>query len=267
MSQFDESAGGRPTSRWKDELALAFLFLTRLPLYRLIGNIDVSDRPLMSSAWAFGLVGIVVGAVGGIAYWFAVTLGLPNGAAALIALAASTVVTGALHEDGLADVADGFGGGSDLESKKRIMRDSRIGSYGVLVLIFAIGLKAATLGAIGDPELVFSALIASHAIARGVLPAIANRFELARGDGLGSSAGRPDTQGALFGLGIATGIAVIALPAGIGLAAALVGLGAAMVVAVLAKQQIGGLTGDVYGAAEQMAEVAALLTITAYLAG
>lgn len=252
-------AGG-PTGRWRDDLGLAFAFLTRLPWP---GRLP-ADRPLMAAAWAFPVVGLAIGLIATLGYRVADGLGLPVGIAALAAVAASTLATGALHEDGLADVADGFGGGRDPEAKRRIMRDSRIGSYGVLVLIFATAAKLATLAALpgGDAA---AALVASHALGRAAMPALAAWLPPSAADGSGRAAGRPDTAGAAWPAAIATGIALVVLPAGIGLAAALAAAGAALAIGWLAKRQIGGFTGDVFGAAEQAGEIAALLAVTAYL--
>src|ERR1700759_1370209 len=130
---------------WRDEFLAAFTFLTRFPL-------------------------------GGIAYAIASALALPALAAALIAIAATALVTGALHEDGLADTADGFGGGATREMKLEIMRDSRIGTFGVLALIFSVGLRAIAIADTGTRWHVFAALIAAHTLSRGVLPAAMHRL-------------------------------------------------------------------------------------------
>lgn len=265
MTQTDSAdavpAGGGPTGRWLDELGLAYVFLTRLPWPRPIHD----PRPLMAASWAFPVVGALVGLIAGVAFALADTVGLPGGAAALIALAVAALATGALHEDGLADLADGFGGGRDPEAKRRIMRDSRIGSYGVMALVLSVGFKAACLAAM-DADSAVLALIAAHALARGVIPALTRALPFAAGDGVGRSAGKPGRVGALWAAGIAGAVAVFVLPAGIGLAAALAAAGAAVVVGALARRQIGGVTGDVLGAAEQGAELAALAAIAAYLA-
>lgn len=257
----DGPGSGGPTSRWIDELGLATVFLTRLPWPRPITD----PRPLMAAAWAFPVIGAVIGLIGGVAFAVADAAGLPGSAAAVIALAASALASGALHEDGLADLVDGFGGGRDAEAKRRIMRDSRIGSYGVLALVLAVGLKAACLAAL-DADTAVLAMIATHAVSRGVVPGLARALPFAAGDGLGRTAGKPGRTGALWAVGIALAVALFVLPAGIGLAAAIAAVLAAALVGALALRQIGGLTGDVLGAAEQIAEVAALAAIAAYLA-
>ncbi|MDF1792950.1 MAG: adenosylcobinamide-GDP ribazoletransferase [Thalassobaculaceae bacterium] len=258
----DPGAGrGGPTTRWFDELGLATVFLTRLPWPLPIRDL----RPLMAASWAFPVVGIVIGLIGGVAFAVADTLGLPGGASALVSLAAAALATGALHEDGLADMADGFGGGRDAEGKRRIMRDSRIGSYGVLALILTVGFKAACLAEL-DADAAVLAMIAAHTLARGVVPALARSLPFAAGDGLGRAAGKPGRTGALWAAGIGVGAALFVLPAGIGIAAALAAGVAALGVGLLARRQIGGITGDVLGAAEQLAETAALAAITIYFA-
>ncbi len=119
------------------ELVAAFALLTRLPMPRLRGP---SRRPA-DCVWAYPVVGAVVGAAGRRRALAGLRLGLPQPLAALWALAAITLVTGGLHEDGLADTADGFGGGGTVERKLLIMRDSRIGSFGALALLFSLALR------------------------------------------------------------------------------------------------------------------------------
>jgi adenosylcobinamide-GDP ribazoletransferase len=245
---------------WGEELRLALGFLTRLPL-----RLGAPARgALAQAAWAFPLVGIAVGLAGGIAYSLAVALHLPALAAALIAVAATVLLTGALHEDGLADMADGLGGGADVETKLAIMRDHHIGSYGVLALVLSVGLRAAALTAIGDGGRVAAALMAAHALARGGLPVALLALEPARADGLGAAAGRPEAPIAAIAAAIGIGVALLGLGlvAGIG---AVIAAGAAMaVLALIARRQIGGYTGDVLGAIEQAGETVVLLGAAAW---
>jgi adenosylcobinamide-GDP ribazoletransferase len=247
---------------WRDEFLAAFTFLTRLPL----GSAQ-TDAPLPSLAdasWAFPIAGLVIGAIGGITYAIASVLSLPALAAALIAIATTALVTGALHEDGLADTADGFGGGATREAKLAIMRDSRIGTFGVLVLILSVGLRVVAIADVGTRWHVFAVLIAAHALARGVLPAAMHRLDPARNDGLGAGAGRPEQNQALIALAISLAIAVVAIGLRAGLSAAVVAALAAAAIGWLALRQIGGQTGDVLGAIEQGAETAALLAAAAW---
>ena len=115
------------------------------------------------------LVGLVVGVCGALVTSIAVGgLGLPPLPAALLTIGATIWITGALHEDGLADVADGFGGAFERSRKLAIMRDSRIGAYGVLALILSIGLRAAALAALTGPEVASAVLIAAISLLRSV---------------------------------------------------------------------------------------------------
>jgi len=252
-----------PSEAWRTDFLAAMTFLTRLPLRR-----GATEEPglatLAEASWAFPLVGAVVGLAGGIAYVIASVLGLPATAAALIAVAVTALVTGGLHEDGLADAADGLGGGISREQKLDIMRDSRTGVFGVLALVFSVALRVAALANMGTGSRAFGALIAAHALGRGFLPAAMRYLTPAREEGLGAEAGRPDQNRVLW----AAGLAIVFALAGIGARAGLSGVVAAAALMALfawyAQRQIGGYTGDVLGALEQIGEAAALLAAAAW---
>ncbi|MDZ7905514.1 MAG: adenosylcobinamide-GDP ribazoletransferase [Cypionkella sp.] len=127
------------------DLQLALMLLTRLPAGHLAQAGD--PPPLARAVWAYPIVGALVGAMGAGVLVGAATLGLAPSIAATLALAVCILATGGLHEDGLADVADGFGGGQDRARKLEIMRDSRIGSYGTLALILSLALRVQILAA------------------------------------------------------------------------------------------------------------------------
>jgi adenosylcobinamide-GDP ribazoletransferase len=246
-------------ARWWDEFRLAAGFLTRLPLGPHSAPEDVS---LAQTSWAFPLIGVVVGLFGGLAYALAVWLAIPPLPAALIALGVTIVITGGLHEDGLADTADALGA-ADREAKLAIMRDSRIGSFGVLALILSVALRAASLAAIGGGGRVAAALIAAHAVGRGFLPLVLRGFESARDDGLGAAAGKPDAAVAWSAAGFAALIACFTLDFLPGLVAL---CAAGLVVwlrAGVAQRQLGGYTGDVLGALEQGGETVVMLVAAA----
>jgi len=191
-------------------------------------------------------------------------VGLPDLAAAALALGASAILTGALHEDGLADVADGFGGGRDPAAKLEIMRDSRLGTYGALILLVSFVAKLSALAALPD-AFVVQGLIAAHALARGVLPVMTMNMAYARKDGLAANAGRPDLATATTAAALALVIALLSLPWREALGAALAAAACAVGMAWLAQRQIGGQTGDVLGGAEQLGETAILLLLAARL--
>ena len=148
---------------WLTDLKIGLIFLTRLPL-KHAG--EISGRDLARATRVNPVVGAIIGAVGAAAFWTASALGLPALLCGLLAVAATILLTGAFHEDGLADVADGFGGGWQREQKLEIMRDSRVGTYGATALILTVALRSAALAALATPELAGPALIAAHAVAR-----------------------------------------------------------------------------------------------------
>lgn len=242
-----------------DEFAIATALLTRLP----VGVAVPADGAIAASGWAFPLVGAGIGALAALAFLAAELLGCAAAPAALIGVAAGLGVTGAFHEDGLADTADGFGGGSTREDKLRVMRDSRHGTFGVIALVLSIGLRAAALGTIGEPIHAGLALVAAHAASRGALPALMRTLAPARADGLGATAGRPSLAVAIIAAGFGGTIALALLGPGTGaIALALSGV-ALVLAAMLARHQIGGYTGDVLGFFQQIGEIVMLLAAAA----
>ena len=208
----------------------------------------------------------MVGALGALGYALAAALGLPPMMAATVAVATQVVATGALHEDGLADIADGFGGGAGRARKLEIMRDSRVGTYGAATLALALVMRVAAFAALAEPGAVMVAAITAGALSRAAVVAVMRVLDPARSDGLGAAAGRPDERTVAAALAIAAGLAlVLLLPAGPGVVgAALVGAAVgASGLAWLAHRQIGGQTGDVLGAAQQAAEITTLALIVA----
>ncbi|MFT3688047.1 adenosylcobinamide-GDP ribazoletransferase [Paenirhodobacter sp.] len=226
------------------ELQLAVMLLTRAPA----GRLPEPAPAIAAAAWAFPLAGLVPGLLGAAV----LASGLPVMLAAGLALAAQMAVTGALHEDGLADVADGFWGGRTRDRRLEIMRDSRIGSYGTLALIVAAGLRWQAMALAGPVALILAA------VASRVAPvALMATLPPARSDGMGHAA-RAVTAGplalaALIGLGPL--ILCGQVPA-VAVAAAVV-----IALALIARRKIGGQTGDVLGAGQQLAEIALLIAL------
>src|SRR2546426_1108144 len=192
----------------------------------------------------FPVVGALIGAVVGLLCLGLRIIGVPDLAAAALALGGSAIITGALHEDGLADVADGFGGGRNLESKLGIMRDSRLGTYGAMILLVSFAPKLSALPAVPDGYVIPS-LIAAHALGRGVLPAMSLNLPYARKDGLARNAGQPDAAISVIAGGLALVIALLSLSWTNALCATLLAGLSALCMARLAMRQIGGQTGDV----------------------
>lgn len=232
------------------EFRAAVAFLTRLP-------VADDDTAVAQTCWAFALVGALIGAIGGGVFLVGLALPLPPFVAALIAMAAIAALTGALHEDGLADTVDGFGGGIGANRKLEIMRDSHIGAYGVLALILGLGLRAGAVANLGEYAL--PAWIAAAATSRAALPAIMTGLPLASATGLAAAAGRPSRGDVVISLLCAAVVAVLALGPGPGAAVCAAAGAAAYAVAALARRQIHGYNGDVLGAAQQTGEIAVLL--------
>jgi len=269
MPQTDATTPAPPPRHIQDA-ALALVFLTRLPLP--IAGPLAEGAAARAMGW-FPLVGGLVGLVGGLVTALASLAHLPPLACALLGLAAMVWLTGGLHEDGGADVADGFGGGRDVARKLEIMRDSRVGSYGVLALVFSVGLRATAIAALlgAGPGAVIAGLVAAGALSRAGLAALADHLPPARRDGLAAAQGKPTKSTVWLAGALGGGVALLVLaPLTLGwlaLPAALAAAGATGLMAALARRQIGGHTGDVFGAAQQVAEIAALLTLTAWMAG
>jgi len=233
------------------ELAAAFMLLTRLPVGRRAGSPPPDPARCV---WAYPVVGAAVGAIAGGVYALLHRAGAPPWVAACWTVAASVLVTGALHEDGLADMADGFGGGSTVARKLEIMRDSRVGSYGVLALVFAVGVRVSAVATLAAPSLVATALIAAGALSRGALVIPILLLAPAREDGLASGLRHREPGRALLGLMLGIVIAALLLRP----AAVVASLAAAFGTAALARAQIGGYTGDVLGACAVVVECVAL---------
>ncbi len=242
--------GGLFQRLWRD-CKIAHVFLTRLPL-RVEGTI--APQQVIGAAWAYPLVGVSVALVAAAAYFLCHWLGLPDTLCAIAALAASIVFTGCFHEDGLADTADGFGGGWTAERKLEIMRDSRLGSYGGAALILSIVARVAALAAL--PALVvLPALLVAHGLSRALLPLPSFIADTARLDGMAAEASRPKRRTAILALAIGTLIALFCLGLIDGLVAVALALVIAWLMTRLARAQIGGYTGDVLGATQQLAEI------------
>ena len=238
---------------------LAFVLLTRLPLPHL-PKAAFAQAP--RAVWAYPLVGLGVGTAGTAAGLVGRWLGLPAWGAAVLALTIMTLFTGAMHEDGLADLADGFWGGFTPERRLEIMRDSQIGTYGVLALILVSIAKISALAVLlGTAPL---SIIAAAALSRAVMPALMHALPPARTDGLSHSVGRPPFSAVGLGIAIGAGISLLCVGS-VGVVLVALVLAVAGGVGMLAKQKVGGQTGDVLGAVQQLSEAMILLTCTTLL--
>ena len=242
------------------DITACMAFLTRIPV-RLAGS--NTGRNLAQSAWAFSIVGALVGGVGTVVYAIAVGLGLTPLIAATLSVGTMVASTGALHEDGLADTVDGFGGGRDRAAKLRIMRDSHLGTFAAVALFLMLMLRIVSLAALDDSIIVGSILVATAAPSRTVMVAIMAWQVPARSDGLGASSGVPGLGTVSFDAIISVAIVFAVTPALVAVGVILAVAAAGTAVAWFAQRQIGGHTGDVLGGAQQVSEVVALVVAVA----
>ena len=215
------------------------------------------------------LAGIVLATVPAVLLIVTRTLGLPASVAAVLAVCSLVAVTGALHEDGLADCADGFGGGRTAARKLEIMRDSRIGTFGAAALALSLLLRSAALAAAMARGLsdALAALILSAALSRTACLSPLVLLAPARAEGRAASRARPraavSSSAVAISLCLAVSVALVGfdpkrVASAVGIAAV-----TALAVCAIAQRQIGGQTGDVAGAAQQVAEAGVLLVFAA----
>ncbi|MBO6716953.1 MAG: adenosylcobinamide-GDP ribazoletransferase [Rhizobiaceae bacterium] len=245
-------ASGNPIG----DIAACIAFYTRLPA----GALGEPSEDFAGAQWAAPIAGGLVGLIGAIVLIGADWIGLPPLVSALLAVAATMLVTGGLHEDGLADTADGLGA-STRERKLEVMRDSATGTFGAAAVVFSILLRTAAIAAL-PPAVAFVALIAAHAGGRALIPYLLATLQPARADGLSASVGAVGPTTARIALAIG---AVMLVLAGIQVAivAALALAIWLLAVRTLARRQLGGHTGDVCGSLEQGGEILVLLVAAA----
>jgi adenosylcobinamide-GDP ribazoletransferase len=240
-------------ARVLSDLISAFMLLTRLPMRG-------TPTPVAAdAAWAWPLAGLAVAAIASVPGWAVLALGGQPAAAATLVLVTLVMLTGALHEDGLADMADGVWGGFTSERRLEIMRDSRIGAYGVVALVLSLTLRWSLIATAMFQMNPYAILIAAM-VSRAPMPVMMRWLPPARTDGLSRGAGIPPASAALIAVGIA---ALVLIPAGLpGVVAAILVLGVTLGMGQLARRKIGGQTGDVLGATQQLSEIAVLIALT-----
>lgn len=248
------------------DLAACLRFFSRVPVPTVNRLDDPSQLPAFSrAAWLVPIAGALLALPPAVLLVLCSLTDLPALAAALLAAAFAMLLTGALHEDGLADVADGFFGAQQPERRLEIMKDSRIGAFGTLALIVSVGLRSVLLAALMERVGAGAAallLILAEAASRSAMVGVWTALAPARRDGLAVASGQPSRRAAvaaaLVGLAaLLVGLAVRPAPAL--LAALLLALLSTAGMALLARSRIGGHTGDVLGATQQVALLALLL--------
>ena len=272
MIEHEERPGAAAWRNAAVHLAQAVRFYSRLPLPALPFEGDPHAPPdFRTAVRVLPLAGLVVAIPAALVLAVALALGLGAWPAAALSVAAMTLATGAFHEDGLADTADGFGGGRTPERRLAIMRDSLIGSYGASALVLAFALRIAALATLAErlgPGPAALAVLIAAALSRtaGLMPLVL--LPPARPDGAAHAVGRPSRRALLSAAALAAGIA-----AALGLLAGLPVSGIALMLTLsalagygltrLSRRLIGGHSGDVAGAVQQIAEVLALLGLLA----
>ena len=240
------------------DIAVALSLLSRWPL-------RISEAAYGRSAqavWAYPVAGVLIALPAAGLAQLCLGLGLSTGVAALLALACLTVSTGAMHEDGLADTADGFWGGWDKERRLEIMKDSHIGTYGTLAIGLSLLLRGVLITALVSDEEYMQGLILAAMMSRASMAGLLTFLPNARGVGLSSSYGRPSNSVSLLAMIICICTALIIIPSH-AVSITLVALISTILCGLYAKSKIGGQTGDVLGATQQVTEIAVLFTLLA----
>ena len=244
---------------WLFHFRVAIGFLTRLPF----GPTEtLPPNGLAEAMRAFPLVGIVVGGGVGLVYWAAFGVFGPV-IAALLAVAGGIWLTGGLHEDGLADTLDGFGARGERRERLDAMRDSRIGTYGVLALMISLSLRVAALAALAPGKPALAALVAAGALSRAAMPLTMRLLPPARSDGLGFSAGKPLSGTVLTAMGVAALLSLFGLGLSGGMLAILSTVAAVIWLNRVTERHLGGYTGDTLGALQPVIEGVVLLAVVA----
>lgn len=232
------------------DVAAAFQFLTRLPL----SHLTYTPNTLSRSAKFFPLVGLAVGSVAAaLHHWLLPHL--PVAVVALVVVLFSTLVTGGLHEDGLADAADGFGGGWSREQILEILKDSRIGSYGALAIVFSIGARVLLLSSFSSSKFAWY-VISAHVLCRWSVLPLGHLLSAAR---------KQASQGARLARQISWASLLVGALIAFGIVAYLLRMAAfgpiiavstiTLLSGIYYQRRIGGVTGDCFGATIQLAEI------------
>lgn len=256
-----------PAFRPLAELVHALKFLTRLPI-PFVRTID--PPPLNLTMRMFSIAGGVIGLLIAALLVAGQYAKLPTMLVALIAVVAGLLITGALHEDGLADTADGLGGGKTRERRLEIMRDSSIGTYGTLALIVAVGMRVAAYASLLEMSLssIATVVVATQSFSRALVVDLLWATAPARSDGLSNYAGQPSRSTAMFAIVVGLALTLLAgYYTSFGNAVLALGLGLAATAAIRwqAVRLIGGQTGDICGAAQVACEVMMLIAFVATL--
>lgn len=239
----------------------ALQFFIRLPLPDVLARRADHTAGLNHAAPLYGLVGLAIGVLPALVWLIAANF-FPAPVAAGLAITTGIWLTGGLHEDGLADCADGLGGARTAEDALEIMKDSRVGAYGAMALVLSIGLRWAALATL-TPVAGALALVIAHALARASLALPLRYSTYARRQGTGKLVAEGISNHECT-IAMAVGFAVAFVFGGFGgLVAALAGILAATIALLGFEKRIGGYTGDALGGMEQATEIAVMAVLAA----
>lgn len=243
------------------DLAIALALLTRLPV-----RFHLSEaRAPSAAAWAYPLVGLVVGGIALGVGWLFQSLGTAAPITAFFVLLSMIITTGAMHEDGLADCADGFWGGWSVQRRLEIMKDSQTGTYGVIALGMSLLIRWYILSMLIDKGALVEGVLVAAVMSRAAMVAVMHRLPNARTSGLSAQTGRPTGFATLVALGMAV-LAAVAAPSVSFVWLILLSTLATAVVAAIAQAKIGGQTGDVLGSTQQLVEITVLIAFDVMIA-
>lgn len=253
-----------------DNILSAVQFLSRLPIPDSLANHDKPD--FENGSWSFPLAGIVISLPAIAVIVVAYIIGLNAEVIAVLAIATQALVTGALHEDGLADVADGFGGGVTRERKLEIMKDSSVGAFGAVALVITFLMRFALLLSLLDISFFvgLTGFIAAQTVSRSVQVWFWQSLPAAREDGLSSTFGTPSKQSARTAILIGGGSLLLPLIAGVSIFSTALSIVLIILLLIgfrkLCFAQIGGQSGDAIGAIQVLAEIAFLIGLLTFTA-
>lgn len=256
---------------WAEDIGTSVAFFTRFPLFATERR-EATSPDLRRASRAAPVAGLAVGGAAGLAFGVASWIGLTALVAAVVAVAVGIVATGALHEDGLSDTADGLAGGWTRKARLEVMRDSRIGTYGALALGLTLLLRVGAIAGIMDRGGVLAAMlivVSAETVSRAAPVWVMWRLPPARPGGASASAGQPSDPAATQCFILAGIVAFLAMATAAGVLATAFALASASLATLamigLARRTIGGQTGDIAGAAQQAALIAFLLAALAAL--
>ena len=267
-SDENSSKQSSPVASPVDCVLSSVQFLSRLPIPSSLANHDKPD--FENGSWSFPLAGIVICLPALAIMIAAYLLGLNAEIIAVLTIATQSLVTGALHEDGLADIADGFGGGATRERKLEIMKDSSVGAFGAVALILSYLMRFVLLSSLLDMTffMAITGFIAAQAVSRAVQVWFWQSLPAAREDGLSSAFGTPSQQSAQTALLIGGSSLLLPLIADVSIFSLAISIALIILLLVgfrkLCIDQIGGQTGDTIGAVQVLAEIAFLIGLLTF---